>query len=62
MIPQFLFIPIRMFMYCKKLCWLLRISVPKMRVFDVSTRSLLMPSPYQAGGKKVSQTLFLSSF
>jgi hypothetical protein len=43
-----------------RLCWLLRISVPKMRVIDVSTRSLLMPSPYQAAGKKVSQTLLLS--
>ena len=46
----------------EEVCWLLRISVPKMRVIDVSPRSLLRPSPYQAGGRKVSHTLFLSSF
>jgi hypothetical protein len=34
----------------------------KMRAVDASTRSLLLSSPYQAGGKKVSHALFLSSF
>ena len=44
------------------LCWLLWISVPKMRAIDVSTRFFSLPSSHQAGGGKVSQTLFLSSF